>query len=251
MLSAVVLTRNEGGNLKKCLESLRFCDECIVIDDNSSDHTVKIAESFGAKVFKRELKGDFAAQRNYGQSKAQGDWSLFVDADEVVSPKLRNEIKRAVKNSVQDGYYLRRRDFFWGRELRFGEVKAVRDSGLLRLVKAGSGLWMGSVHEVFHTVKSTGRLDGFLDHHPHQTIKEFIEDINSYSTLRAREIYGKGADTNVFDIAFTPAFKFLYNYLINFGFLDGPPGFAYAFLMSFHSFLVRAKLYQYKKIKTQ
>lgn len=250
MLSAVVLTRNESKNLGRCLTSLSFCDEIIVVDDNSTDDTLKVAGKFNAKIFKRELKGDFAAQRNFGQSKAKGQWTLFVDADEVVTPELEKNIKRALSEDI-DGYYLRRRDFFWGRELKFGETRKVRNDGLLRLIKKDSGSWLGNVHEVFHTAKKTSRLDGFLDHYPHPTLKEFIADINTYSTLRARELYNRGNGTNLLEIIFLPVLKFIYNYFLNMGFLDGAPGFTYSFMMSFHSFLVRSKLYQYKNIKAK
>lgn len=250
MLSAIVLTRNEGRNLKRCLESLSFCDEIIILDDNSDDNTLKIAESHKAKVFKRELKGDFAAQRNFGQTKARGEWLLYIDADEAVTEDLKKEILSAVKEDF-DGYYLRRRDFFWGKELKWGEVKKVRDHGLLRLLKKGSGKWMGDVHEVFHTAKETSTLEGFLNHYPHPTLSEFISDVNAYSTLRAKELFNKGKNTNVFEIVLWPIFKFLYNYFLNLGFLDGAAGFTYAFMMSFHSFLVRSKLYQYRNIDSQ
>ena len=103
---------------------------------------------------------------------------------------------------------------------------------------------MGSVHEVFHTANRVGQINGFLNHHPHPTLKEFINDINYYSSIRAEELFNRGIKTNIFEIIFFPFGKFVYNHFLNFGFLDGPAGFTYAFMMSFHSFLVRAKLYQ-------
>ena len=103
---------------------------------------------------------------------------------------------------------------------------------------------MGSVHEVFHTAKNIGQLKGFLNHYPHPTLKQFIYDINNYSDIRTTELFNRGIKTNLLEIIFFPFGKFIYNYFFNLGFLDGPAGFTYAFLMSFHSFLVRAKLYQ-------
>ena len=103
---------------------------------------------------------------------------------------------------------------------------------------------MGNVHEVFYTAKNTSRLNNFMNHYPHPTLKEFIADINRYTDIRAQELYNRGAKTNTFQIIFFPFFKFIYNYFINLGFLDGLAGFTYAFMMSFHSFLVKAKLYQ-------
>jgi glycosyltransferase involved in cell wall biosynthesis len=244
-LSAVLITKNEEKNIESCLASLSFCDEVVVVDDASSDRTALLAEKYGARVYKRELKGDFAAQKNFGMEKTVGDWILFVDGDERVSVDLKNNIIRAVET---DGdifaYYIKRRDFWWERELRFGETKKVRNRGLVRLVKKKAGVWYGKVHEELACRNKVGFLDGFLDHYPHPTLSEFIREINNYSSIRANELKKEGVGTNIVQIVLWPAAKFILNYFVYLGFLDGPAGFAYAFLMSFHSFLVRAKLYQ-------
>jgi len=250
MLSAVVITRNEKKNLDACLKSLRFCDEIVIIDDYSSDDTLKIAKKHRAKIYQRKLNSDFAGQRNFGQLKANGQWILFIDADERVSESLEKEIKQAVRENI-DGYYIKRRDFFWGKQLKYGETKKIRNKGLLRLVKKSSGIWMGNVHEVFHTACNTGTLSSYLDHYPHQKLSDFIESVNYYSSLRARELYLSGKKTTVIEIVFVPFFKFIFNFFFNLGFLDGAQGFVYAFMMSFHSFLVRSKLYQYKNEKNR
>ncbi len=248
MLSAVVLTRNEEKNIERCLKSLTFCDEIIVVDDYSTDKTLQRIQNtkINVQVFQRKLNKDFAEQRNYGLSKAKNSWVLFIDADEEVSPGLRGEIKKTIATSNNDAYFIRRRDYFFGKELRFGEVKAARNTGILRLVKKDSGKWMGDVHEVFHTAKNIGKLEAFLNHYPHPTIKEFLSDVNYYSDIRAEELFTQGKRANILEIIFIPPFKFIYTFLISLGFLDGAAGFAYAFIMSFHSFLVRAKLYQYQ-----
>ena len=97
MISAVTLTKNEEENIKDCLKSLEFCDERIVIDDNSTDDTVKLAIAEGAKVYQKALNSDFAAQRNFGLEKAISDWVLFIDADELISNNLSVEIMNKVK----------------------------------------------------------------------------------------------------------------------------------------------------------
>lgn len=247
-ISAVVLTKNEEKNIERCLKSLDFCDEIIIIDDYSTDKTVEIVHKVHKvyKVFQRKLNNDFAAQRNFGLSKTNNEWVLFVDADEEISKELKKEIVSLFHGSVVNvnAFYLKRRDYFWNQELKYGEVKQIKQIGLIRLILKDSGKWMGSVHEVFHTANNVGQLNGFLNHYPHQTLKEFINDINNYSSIRSKELFNRGAKTNVFEIMFLPFFKFIYNYFFNLGFLDGPAGFTYAFMMSFHSFLVRAKLYQ-------
>jgi len=266
MLSVVVLTKNEERNIQRCLRSLDFVDEIVVVDDYSSDNTLnqilKIKnqnDKSKFKIFQRKLNSDFSKQRNFGIKKAKGEWVLFLDADEEVSKELKEEIKEVVRYASLErddlvGFYIKRRDYFWGREVRFGEVLKVRRKGILRLVRKGFGQWEGKVHEKFEIRNSKFEiktLKNFINHYPHPTIKEFLQDINFYSSLRVDELFQKGKKTNILEIIFYPLFKFILNYFIYFGFLDGASGFVYAFMMSFHSFLVRSKLYIKNKFKIQ
>ncbi len=241
------MSKNEEKSIVKTLESISFSNEIILVDNDSSDQTVEIAKEHKAQIYERNLDNDFSRQRNFGLEKAKGDWVLFIDADEVLSQELTDEIKKIITNesSSKSAYYLKRRDFWWGRELRYGEVKKVRQEGLIRLVKKGSGQWQGLVHERFVITGQTGRLRGFINHYPHQTISSFLSDINFYSTLRAKELVQQKKRAFIITILLYPLGKFIHTYFIQLGFLDGAPGFTYAFLMSFHSFLVRAKQYQY------
>ena len=254
-ISTVILTKNEEKNIERALRSVEFCCEIIIIDDYSEDETIQRVKGEGLrvksfeekiKIFRRHLGGDFAGQRNYAMQQTKGEWILFVDADEIVSDELRNEIINVVHQNFQPvAYYLRRRDFFWRREMQFGETKKTKEIGIIRLVKKNSGKWAGKVHEEFKPNGSVGRLSGFLDHYPHQTIKEFLQEVNYYSSVRAKELFDRGKKTNIFEILCFPLAKFVLTYFIMLGFLDGPAGFTYAFFMSFHSFLVRTKLFQY------
>lgn len=246
-ITAVILTKNEEKNIVDCLESLYWCDERVIIDDFSEDRTVEIVERNGGKVFRRTLHADFAAQRNFGIEKAKGDWILFVDADERVSKKLQEEIAATVKNEHCNGYLVRRSDYLWNKELLHGETGGIQ---LLRLGKKGKGEWVGKVHEVWAIKGSIGTLTNAIQHYPHPTIKEFLEELNTYTDIRARELFKKGKRTNLFSIMFYTKGKFFMNYIIKLGFLDGVPGLLHAMLMSFHSFLVRSKLwFLYEKEK--
>lgn len=259
MLSAVVLAHNEETNIKRCLTSLQFCDEIIVINDNSTDKTVEIAKKHGATVYHRPLKNDFSSQRAFGAEKAKYDWILYVDADEIVSAELRDEIiknndNQAISTNYQlpaTSYYIRRRDHFWGHPVIHGELSTAFNTGFIRLVKKGSGQWQGEVHETYITSGETKRLDGYLEHYPHQSITSFLQEVNHYSSLRAKELYQAGHKASLFEIVGYPFGKFMYTYFLKRGFQDGAAGFVYSFLMSFHSFLVRAKLYQYQHIDNQ
>lgn len=243
MISATILTKNEEKNIEECLNTLKWVDEVIVVDDGSADKTREIAKANGAKVFEHPLNSDFAAQRNFGLEKARGDWVFFIDADERVSPTLRAEIQSITNHQppvTTNGFYLKREDKIWGRVLRHGETANVK---LLRLAKKGTGEWRKPVHEVWEIRGEIGILASPLLHLPHQTVSEFLEEINFYSTLRAKELYDQNQRTNLPEILLYPTAKFLKNYFLLLGFLDGMPGLAVALLMSFHSFLVRSKLY--------
>lgn len=248
MLSALILSKNEGQNIGECIQALSFCDEIIVADDNSTDHTVEIAKSLNARIVDQDTELDFAQKRNRLMQQAKGDWLLFIDPDERLTKELQEEIIAILKEPKYDVYLLKRRDFFWGQEIKHGELQTAAQNGFIRLVKKGSGSWKGTVHESFETNLPTGKLSNYINHYPHPTLTEFITDINFYSTLRSKELLKKDHKTTIFEIIFLPFFKFLYTYIIKMGFLDGAAGFAYSFMMSFHSFLVRSKLYQYQHI---
>lgn len=245
-ITAVILARNEEHTIEAALNSAAFCNDVLVINDNSTDKTVTIAERHRARVIDKELKGDWAAQRNFALAHAHNQWVLFLDADERISDELREEVVTAISENNDIGAYsLKRRDFWWNCELRYGETSKVRNNGLIRLVRRGSGTWKGKVHEVFESKGKVKELHGFINHYPHPTLSEFIHDVNIYSSARARELFAAGKTVTLFHIIAYPLGKFIYTFLLLQGFRDGAAGFAYAFLMSFHSFLVRAKLYQY------
>lgn len=249
-LSVVILTKNEEEQIERAIRSALFADEILLIDDYSTDKTLEIAQKYKVNFVKRRLNNNFTQQRNFVLKQAKGDWIFFLDADEEITSELKEEIKTVLSiNSNFCAYYIKRRDLFWGRALKFGEVRTAYRKGIIRLIKKNSGIWEGQVHERFVTTKATGCLKGFINHYSHNSIKEFIIDINTYSTIRAKELQKKGLKTNIFQILIYPIVKFKMNYIIKLGFLDGVPGFIYSFMMSFHSFLVRAKLYQYTRLK--
>jgi glycosyltransferase involved in cell wall biosynthesis len=239
MILAVVLTKNEEKNLTRCLESLKWCDEVIVIDDQSTDSSVRIAQKYGARVIERPLAGDFAAQRNFALSQARNKWVLFVDADEEVPPKLADEIQSAVQKVEFKGFRVRRTDYLWGATLTHGDIGRFN---YIRLGRRGAGEWKRQVDEVWEIEGRVGQLKNRLNHYPHQTLTEFLEEINFKSTINARQFYQEGKRTTLLEWG-KPAATFLRSWIIKRGFLDGMPGFVVAILMSFHSFLVRSKLY--------
>lgn len=240
MLSVIVLTKNEEKNIGKCLKFLNWCDEIVVIDDYSEDKTVDISKQSGAKVIQHHLGNDFNKQRNFGLSQTKGDWILFIDADEIVTKELQEEIKKYLEVDWLNGCFIKRQDKFMGRWLKHGEPIKNR---FLRLARRGTGRWLNKVHEIWQVREPTITLRNPLLHDGETSISSFINKIDYYSTLRASELATKKKKSNIGQIIFYPLGKFLQNYFLKLGFLDGIPGFSLAFLMSLHSILVRLKLY--------
>lgn len=239
-VTAIVLTKDEEQNLARCLKSLLWCDEVFVVDDYSEDNTISIAKKFGVKIHKRNLVNDFAAQRNFGLEKALNDWVLFVDADEVVPFSLQDEILKVIADTNKNAFFLQRRDILWGRTMKHGEIGSMQ---LIRLARKDAGKWEGKVHERWVVHDQVGKLQFGLMHYPHQSIGQFVDDVNYYTDLRSEELFHQKKQVSLLDIVLYPKFKFIQNYFVKLGFLDGIPGFIVAVIMSFHSFLVRAKLW--------
>jgi glycosyltransferase involved in cell wall biosynthesis len=241
MISVVVLTHNSESSIKKTLESVSWCDEILVLDEYSDDKTQQIARAYSAKVIQSENSNDFARARNRGLKEAKGEWVLFVDSDEVVPDALAEEIQAAIQTKKYDGYYVKRYDWFLGKWLMHGETSRVR---LLRLARKSAGAWSGRVHEVWNITGKTGKLYIALEHYPHSDVAQFLKKINQYSDLRAKQLRDQNVRVSLLQILLYPSAKFFLNFILRFGFFDGVQGFINAGMMSFHSFLVRGKLWE-------
>ncbi len=239
VLTVVIITKNEASHLTTCLQSVKFADEIIVIDDNSSDETRQIANQHGARVIQNSLAGNFSMQRNIGLQKAIGKWVLYIDADEQVSPELADEIKKKILGSKCEGYALKRQDRFLSRILRHGETANVR---LVRLGKRDAGKWTRNVHEVWNINGNVEELKTPLLHSPHESIHEFLHDINQYTGIEKNLRRAKDRGASFSELVLFPVGKFVKNFIYHRGFLDGFEGFVMAYMMSMHSLILRVKL---------
>lgn len=245
MISAIILTKNEEQNIEKCIKSVRWCDEIIIVDDNSTDETIEISKKYKTTIYQRSLNNNFSAQRNFGQSRARQEWILFVDSDELVSDALAYEISNAIGLKDQslrkfNGFYIKRSDFMWEKQLRYGETGNMK---LLRLGRKGFGEWKGMTHERWQIDGPLGKLVNPLLHFPHKTLEKFLKEINFYTDIRADELKSKNTKVYFWSILLYPLGKFVLNYFLKIGFMDGTHGLVFAIIMSFHSFLVRGKLW--------
>jgi glycosyltransferase involved in cell wall biosynthesis len=248
-LSVVIITNNEEANLARTLESVKALvsdgkGEIIVVDSGSTDRTVEIAKSFGAKVFVEEWKG-YAAQKNSAIDKATGDWILSLDADEEVEPDLAKLIAFAISEkqphpkqellsamgvtiprNEASGFWIQRRNLFLGRWLRHG---GFWPDPKLRLFRRGSGKFENrAVHEDIAFEGKAGRLKGALCalvHHSYPTLSDYIDHMNRYSSLGAEMVVARGkVRFSAINVVFRPLATFIYNYFFRLGFLDGREG---------------------------
>lgn len=242
--SILILTKNEEENIGRCLNSVAHMgDETIVVDDHSSDATVEIARTHGAKIYTQSLNGNFAEARNRAIAQVKSRYVLCIDADEVVSNEMRDYIAQIPESTQEYAFAFKRIDYFWNTRMRFGEVRNVY---VTRLVAKDHGTFIRPVHEIWQGPKIK-KVNRPLYHYPHPTIASFLHSINTYSSLNAEYMLTQNKKVGVFELVTIPMAKFIYTYFAQFGFLDGAAGFVYSFMMSFHSFLTRAKVYTGKK----
>ena len=240
MLTAIVLVHDESDCLPKCLQSLDFADEIIAIVDNPTPAVTSILKSAKIRTIHHALNGDFASHRNFALTQISSEWVLFVDADEIVSTQLAQKISFAIQKPEVNGYLIHRVDYMWGHRLKYGDLSSVY---LLRLARTNSGIWVGRVHETWQITGQVESIDADLIHTPHPSMADFLHTINSYSSIRARELYDSHITSSIWQIIFFPIAKFIYLWLFRQGIRDGIYGLIHALTMSFYSFLVRGKLY--------
>jgi glycosyltransferase involved in cell wall biosynthesis len=227
-LSVAIITKNEEANLPGTLESVRWADEIVIVDDSSTDRTPEIAREFGAKFFTEDWKG-FGAQKNSAIAKCTSDWILSLDADEEVSAELAGEIRTLLEGQPEyEAYFLPRRNFFLGRWIRHG---GYYPDPKLRLFRRGIAQFEErTVHETIRATGPTGRLRGDLFHRAYPTLDGYIEHMNRYSTLGATKAIARGKTGRsifafLWNVWVIPIATFKYNYFFRLGFLDGREGF--------------------------
>lgn len=239
-ISVVIITKNEEQTLPRCLDSVKWADEIIVIDSHSTDRTCEIAARRGAKVFTVDW-GGFGPAKQAGVDHADGDWILSIDADEAVSPALEDEIKQlASDHSNVDGYYVPRRTNFLGRWIYHS---AWYPDYVLRLFRKSRGHFDDAVvHEKVSLDGSVGRLKGELLHYSVPTLEHYFVKFNRYTSLGAEEAYRQGRKVTWLDIVFKPPVSFVKQYILHQGFRDGMEGFMVSSLSAMAVMVKYAKL---------
>ncbi len=275
-VSVIVPVRNEARNLPRCLESLQSLGEVYVIDSQSTDDTAAIAQSYGAKVVQFHYAGGWPKKRQWAMDTLPlaHDWILLLDADEVLTPELADEIQKATQDPRIEGYYIALQMYFLGRRLRhsgasFWKLSLFR-KGLgryeCRLQDQDASMADMEVHEHVVVAGATRKLTHPLLHHNVESLSRYIQKHNEYSNWEARvwldgkrnqneeeiqpSLWGTQAQRRrwlrrrLLGLPGSPIMFFFYKYLLNLGFLDGVPGLIYCAMQGIQFFHIKAKIYE-------
>ena len=275
-LTVIIPVRNEAHNLPRCLESLKCAGEVYVIDSHSTDDTAAIAQSRGAKVVQFRYAGGWPKKRQWAMEELPlaYNWILLLDADEVLTPELADEMQTAIQDPHTDGYYIALQMHFLGRRLRHSGGKLWKLSlfrkGLgrfeCRLRDQDASMADMEVHEHVMVNGATRKLIHPLIHHNIESLSRYIQKHNEYSNWEARvwldgdrnkngeeiqpSLWGTQAQRrrwlrrHFFSLPGSPLLFFLYKYVFNLGFLDGVPGLIYCAMQGIQFFHIKAKIYE-------
>ena len=224
-ITAIIPTLNEEFHIESAIKSVSFADEIIVIDSFSTDATVALAEKHNVKIIKRKFD-DFSSQKNYAIAQAKHPWIYILDADERVTPAVKQEIIEAVKNPKDKvGFFVRRSFYFAGKNINYGGCQ--RDK-VVRLFLKEHCTYKGIVHETIHTKGKLGFFKNKIAHYSYKNYNHYISKMNYYGALRAKQYFNEGKKINAYHLVLKPSARFVIHYFIRLGFLDGFAGFVFA-----------------------
>jgi len=269
-VSVLIATLNEEANLPRCFASLDWCDDIVVIDSGSTDRTVEIARSNGARVLSRKFD-NHAAQRNYAidNTSFKHDWLFSIDADEACTAALLEEIQQKIKDDRYDAYYVPSKMMFFGKWLRFAGDYPSYQARLGRL-PVYRFKQVGHAQREDVPRQRVGYIQQpYLHYSFHKGLADWFEKHNRYSTDEALEIVNRGGydtldiagllapgdatrrrralKTLYYRLPCRPAVRFLYSYILRLGFLDGREGFTYCRLKAIYESMIQIKLREYRR----
>ncbi len=270
-VSAIILTKNEATNLSRCIASLRWCKEIVVLDSGSLDGTQGLAMQMGARVFTHHPHPpfNFADQRNWALEHCalQGTWVLFVDADEVIPVELARAIQEVCSagDTLYNAYELTPRYLYWGKWLR-------RTQGYpnwhARLLKRGEVVFMGGVWEHFAPGARVGRIKIPYDHYANSKgLSDWLERHDRYSSWEAKRVFDFLETGNASALGtqrklrlrlcaariwpLRPFLRFSHMYILRLGFLEGIPALVFCFLYTIYEFMIMVKIVELRRQKAK
>jgi len=241
-----MITFNNARTVGNALKSVvPWASEIIVVDSLSTDDTPEIVKKYTKNFEQRPWPGH-SHQYNYCISKAKNEWVIFIDADEEIPPELATEIQERIEKDQgsYDGYIIHRRTFYLGRWIMHGGWVPDYE---IRLFKKSKGAFVGGLHANVKVKGKVGELKNFYSHYNYRDIADQIETINKYSKIAATDMLKKGRRFLWIDLIFRPPFRFIKEYIVKRGFMDGMPGFVIAISTMYYVFTKYAKLWELEK----
>jgi glycosyltransferase involved in cell wall biosynthesis len=241
-ISATIITFNEERNVARVIESLRCCDEIVVLDSGSNDRTVEIASKLGARVVEASWHG-YAAQKNIAAELAAHDWILALDADESLSEALEAELWQIKKTGPEyDGYTVPRLAQYLGRWILHSGWYPDRK---VRLFDRRKARWVGEpVHESVKVDGRVGHLKSNLLHFTCNSLSEHLRSMDNYTTLAAQQVASRERHVSMAKLLLDPPWTFFQTYILKRGFLDGEEGLAIAYMAALYNFVKYSKARQ-------
>jgi glycosyltransferase involved in cell wall biosynthesis len=246
-ISAIIAARNEAHNIGRCLDSLRWVDEVVLVDSGSTDETKAIARRYDCRVIESEWLG-YGRTKRLAVDSATHDWILSIDADEVVSDPLRERILEIMTEGPRySGYRIPFTNFYLGKKIR---VSAFRREHHLRLFDRRKGNYTDrELHEAVRLEGSRTELNEPILHYSYPTIASHLAKMNRYSDLGARELHDSGQRATLLGAVFRGVHRFLRMYLFNLGCLDGKEGLVFVAISAFGVYMKYAKLWELGRTK--
>lgn len=247
MISVSIIGHNEEKNIERCLLSVAWADEIIFVDCASKDNTVEIAKKYATKIFYKENNPNLNVNKQFGIEQCKGDWILYLDPDEVVTDKLKKEIRSAAgsRQAPAGGYLIPRKNFYFGKFLKFG---GKYPDYQLRFFKKGFAKFpCKNVHEKISVDGQILKLKSPMLHYPYQGISDMLKKSNFYTSRKAEYLFSQNKKPVLF--LARPAVRFFRNFIIKFGFLDGSVGIVISIMDSYNEFISLLKLKELRNEK--
>lgn len=242
-LTIIILTDRNDVNFESSLVSAQFADEVLIVDNNSNNNWQKLSQNNDFRIIEYgngQKINNFSEVRNLAMKSANSDWVLFLDSDELLDKNAPAQIEDVINSDLYDGVYVWRSDKFHGKKLKYGEAGRQR---ILRFFKKDVTIFNRAIHEVAKVSGKIGQSEIEIEHLAHNNISDFLSQVFKYS-FEIGQNYSASKQRIILEMICFPPSKFILNYLIKFGFLDGWRGLIYAIVMSLHSFIVRVSAFE-------
>lgn len=244
-LSVYMIILNNGPTIERALQSVaEWASEMVVVDSHSTDGCFETACRYTNNVYQFDTR-DQREKYQYAQDKCTSEWVLFIDADEWLTPDFKDEVQSIITaGTSKDGYVAHRRNIYLGREIKYGGWYPDRE---IRLYRRNKGGWEGGIHAKVHVDGTTGTLKNYYMHTPYADTAHQIRTIDRYATAYAEDLHGLDKHCRLFNMLTRPLFRFVRDYIIKRGFLDGIPGIIIAVSTVYYVFMKQAKLWEMER----